>query len=98
MRAAFERMLQEAGYLGETLEPSIRMMLENEDTDENNQWEARSWDNFAARSAGSDILPSPCYRYRELETPDSPSWHNAGPSRAAPFDEDVDSSILIERR
>ncbi|KAN0114850.1 hypothetical protein V8E51_004394 [Hyaloscypha variabilis] len=93
MRAAFERMLQEAGYLGETLEPSIRMMLENEDTDENNQWEARSWDNFAARSAGSDILPA---RVTGTE-----NWRlltrrrgNAGPSRAAPFDEDVDSSSL----
>ncbi|KAH6681832.1 hypothetical protein B0J14DRAFT_648254 [Halenospora varia] len=30
--AAFERMLEEAGYRGETLEPSVRMLLETEDT------------------------------------------------------------------
>lgn len=58
MRAAFERMLQEAGYLGENLEPSIRMMLENEAGEENNQWESRPWDNLAARSAGIDNLPA----------------------------------------
>jgi hypothetical protein len=58
MRAAFERMLQEAGYLGESLEPSIRMMLENEAADENNQWESRPWDNFATRTAGNDNLPA----------------------------------------
>jgi hypothetical protein len=51
MRAAFERMLQEAGYLGENLEPSIRMMLENEDA-EDNQWAYRPWDNFSTRTAG----------------------------------------------
>jgi hypothetical protein len=57
MRAAFERMLQEAGYLGENLEPSIRMMLENEDTDDS-QWTSRPWDNFAARSAGNENHPA----------------------------------------
>jgi hypothetical protein len=58
MRAAFERMLQEAGYLGDNLEPSIRMMLENEAADENNQGESRSWDNFAVRIATNDALPA----------------------------------------
>jgi hypothetical protein len=29
--ASFERMLQEAGYTGESLEPSVRMLLETED-------------------------------------------------------------------
>jgi len=93
MRAAFERMLQEAGYLGENLEPSIRMMLENEAADENNQWEARTWDNFTARSADSDSLPG---RVNGTE-----HWRlltrrrgNAGPSRAAPLDEDIDASSL----
>ncbi|KAE9379289.1 hypothetical protein N431DRAFT_499901 [Stipitochalara longipes BDJ] len=96
MRAAFERMLQEAGYLGENLEPSIRMMLENEAADENNQWEARSWDNFAARSAGSagsDTLPA--------SVTSTENWRlltrrrgNAVASRAAPLDEDADSSSL----
>jgi len=54
MRAAFERMLQEAGYMGETLEPSIRMMLENEDADDT-QWTARP---LAARSAGNENIPT----------------------------------------
>jgi hypothetical protein len=57
MRAAFERMLQEAGYLGENLEPSIRMMLENEDA-EDNQWAYRPWNNFSAGTAGVENFPT----------------------------------------
>jgi hypothetical protein len=65
MRAAFERMLQEAGYLGENLEPSIRMMLENEDA-EDNQWAYRPWDNMSVRTAGTENFAT--------RTPGSENW------------------------
>jgi hypothetical protein len=44
MYSTFERMLQEAGYRDENLEPSVRMMLETEETTSQGQ-SSTSWDN-----------------------------------------------------
>ncbi|KAF4635337.1 hypothetical protein G7Y89_g2764 [Cudoniella acicularis] len=48
--AAFERMLQEAGYRGETLEPSVRMLLETEDSIVSQDASHQSFDSYYSNS------------------------------------------------
>jgi hypothetical protein len=48
---AFERMLQEAGYRGENLEASMRLMLESEETTGTQTGTTSPWESFQHQSA-----------------------------------------------